>query len=174
MSPQSQDLRRRRNLLPDGVACGRLVRIALAVPLLALLLAVVALVVYCRGLLHDAAAGRPVVIGDTPLSVFVVGFLVASAAVVVAQSLRLASRVAGPEYRLCQTLQRIRRGESGFRVKLRRGDLLTGLAGECNELLEWLERKKPVADSGDRAALQEAPRENATTPAAPELAEVAP
>ena len=142
MSPQPQDHHRRRNILPDGVASGRLVRLAIATPLACLLLAVVALVLYCSSLLHDAAVGRPVVIGDAPLSLFVVGFLVASAAVVVVQSLRVAARVAGPEYRLCQTLQRIRRGEVGFRVRLRSGDLLTGLAAECNELLDWLERER--------------------------------
>lgn len=170
MSPQAPRPDRRRNLLPDGWSCGRLVRLALAVPLAGLLLAVVALVLYCRSLLHDAAAGRPVVIGDTPLAVFVVGFLVASAAVVVAQSLRIASRVAGPEYRLCQTLQRIRRGEVGFRVQLRRGDLLTGLAMEANELLQWLEQHPRVgtAPIADEVPLEPAPRPDR------QFAEVAP
>ena len=57
--------------------------------------------------------------------------------------LRLAGRVAGPEYRLRRALQRIRTGDLGFRVNLRRGDLLAGLAQECNELLDWLNANPP-------------------------------
>ncbi len=143
MSPSSSSSRVRRNLLPESAACGRIVRIALAVPLLLLVAAVVALTLYCRVLLSEAAEGRTVAVGDLPLLLFAGGFLVASGAVVVVQSLRVANRVVGPEFRLRQALQQIRKGDIAFRVHLRRGDLLTGLAAECNELLDWLNANPP-------------------------------
>jgi len=143
MSPSPNSHPARRNLLPEGAACGRIVRMALAVPLVLLVAAVVALTLYCRVLLSEAAEGRIVAVGDAPLLLFAGGFLVASAAVVVVQSLRVASRVVGPEFRLRQALQQIRKGDIGFRVHLRRGDLLTGLADECNELLDWLNTNPP-------------------------------
>jgi hypothetical protein len=109
MSPSTKGSNQRRHLLPEGGQNRRLVRLALAAPLVVLLLVVVLLTWYCRTLLVDAAAGRAVVIGDLPLVLLAGGFLLASAAVVVAQSVRVAGRVAGPEYRLRQALQRIRR-----------------------------------------------------------------
>ncbi len=134
----------RRHLLPEACVPDGVVRVAVAMPLALLLSAVVALAWYCRNLLRDADAGHIVAVGDTPLVLFVGAFLVAGAAVVAVQSLRVANRVAGPEYRLRQALQRIRSGDVGFRISLRRGDLLTGLAAECNELLDWLNRNPPV------------------------------
>lgn len=134
----------RRHLLPEACVPDGVVRVAVAMPLALLLGAVVALAWYCRNLLGDADAGRLVAVGDMPLLLFVGAFLVAGAAVVAVQSLRVANRVAGPEYRLRQALQRIRSGDVGFRISLRRGDLLTGLAAECNELLEWLNHNPPA------------------------------
>jgi hypothetical protein len=112
-------------------------------PVVLLLAAVVALTVYCRGLLVDASEGRQVVIGTLPVMLVAGSFLLASASLVVLQSLRMAARVAGPEYRLQQALQRIRAGDISFRVHLRRGDLLCGLARECNELLDWMNDNPP-------------------------------
>jgi len=63
-------------------------------------------------------------------------FVLASGMLVLVQSLRLANRVAGPEYRLIEVLRRIRSGDLTVRAHLRRGDLLRDLAGECNALLE--------------------------------------
>ena len=134
----------RRHLLPEACAPDGVVRVAIALPLALLLVAVLALAWYCRKLLRDADAGHVVAVGDTPLLLFVGAFLVAGVAVVAVQSLRVANRVAGPEYRLRLALQRIRGGDVGFRVSLRRGDLLTGLAAECNELLDWLNRNPPA------------------------------
>ncbi len=130
--------------LPVGLLRGRLVRVALAMPVVAMVSAVLLLTLYCRSLLLDAATGGPVVIGDLPLLLVAGGFLAASASVVLLQSMRLAARVAGPEVRLVRALQRIRSGDLTFRVHLRRGDLLTGLARECNALLDWLNANPPT------------------------------
>ncbi|MFM1872696.1 MAG: hypothetical protein RL398_2118, partial [Planctomycetota bacterium] len=133
----------RRQILPNGADDGRLVRIALLAPLILLLTAAVALAVCCADLLDLAAQGRPAELGLGPLYLAAGLFVFASVAVVAVQSLRVAARVAGPEYRLRLALQRIRSGDLGFRIHLRRGDLLTGLARECNELLDWLNANPP-------------------------------
>jgi hypothetical protein len=98
---------------------------------------------YCHRLLSDATAGGSV--AESSLFVpFAALLVVGSMVVVVFQSLHVANRVAGPERRLAQAMQRMRRGDLAFRIHLRRGDLLTPLARECNELLEWLNENPPA------------------------------
>ena len=133
----------RRAALPGGMAPRAFLWLVFGAPLLGLLAVVGALTVYCHGLLEDAAAGRIVTIGDVPLLLVASTFLFASGVIVAVQSLRVASRIAGPEYRLRQALQRIVAGDLAFRVELRRGDLLTGIARDCNELLDWLNDHPP-------------------------------
>lgn len=130
---------------------GRLLRLAVAMPTVAMFVSVVALVAYCRSLLNDAAAGREVVVGEAGFWLSVGGFLLTSVVVFVFQVVRMASRVAGPELRLRRSLQRIRAGDLGFRVELRRGDLLCGLAEECNLLVDWL-AKRPGVESAEQTA----------------------
>lgn len=133
----------RRQILPEGGDGSRLVRMALVLPLLLLLAAVVALTLCCADLLDRAAVGRPAALGTGAIYLVAGIFLFASAVVVAVQSLRVAARVAGPEHRLRIALQRIRAGDLAFRITLRRGDLLGGLAHECNALLDWLNRNPP-------------------------------
>jgi hypothetical protein len=123
---------------------GRLLRLSLTLPGAIMAVSLLSLVAWSHSLLTAAAAGR----GGDPAGVgfwlAVGGFFAASAAVVVVQSVRLARRVAGPELRLRRALQRIRSHDIGFRVTLRRGDLLSDLARECNEVLEWLNANPPA------------------------------
>jgi methyl-accepting chemotaxis protein len=131
---------RRDGALPLG---GRLRRLALLLPAVVMCLGFGGLAFYCHRLLDEAAAGRPVRAGDAGFWLAVAGFFLACIAVVLLQSLRLAQRVAGPEWRLRRSLRRIRAGDLGFRITLRRGDLLNGMAHECNELLDWLNANPP-------------------------------
>ena len=111
-------------------------------PVVLLLGAVIGVTWYGDRLLVEAAADGP---GSArPLVVVAAAFLFLAAAVTVVQAARVAHRVAGPEYRLRQALQRIRAGDLTFRVHLRKGDLMSGLAHECNELLEWLNANPPA------------------------------
>lgn len=48
-----------------------------------------------------------------------------------------------PEQQVRAAMQRIRAGDVGFRVALRRGEPLSRLLHECNGLLEWLNRNPP-------------------------------
>lgn len=79
------------------------------------------------------------------LSIYLAGgsAMLLACLVVVVHATRTAHHVAGPEYRLTQSLRRLREGDLSFRISLRRGDLLTGLAAECNELIEWLNQNPP-------------------------------
>lgn len=124
-----------------------------AAPALAVLVALVALTVHCEGLLVAAAAGDASAVAGTATWLAVAGFVAACGAAVAWHCARLARRVAGPELRLCRALQRVRAGGSGEPVRLRRGDLLTGLAAECNEMMSWAAARS----SAPRAA--EAPSE---------------
>ncbi len=89
--------------------------------------------------------------------------LLVSCMVVVVHGTRTAHRVAGPEHRLVQSLRRVRNGDLAFRVSLRRGDLLSSLAAECNELIEYLNENPPTgARTGSDVvdvAHEEEPRE---------------
>lgn len=108
-----------------------------------MLLVTVGIAYYCHLLLRDATAGQRA--PESGVLVPLAWVLVAASCVVVVfQSLHVANRVAGPERRLAQAMQRIRSGDLSFRIHLRRGDLLTPLARECNELLEWLNANPPV------------------------------
>lgn len=130
---------------------GRLLRLSLFAPGLVMAASLVGLTLYCHGLLDEAAAGRQPQVGGFGFWAGVVGFLVACVGAIAWQCVHLAIRVAGPEYRLRHAMQRIRTRDVGFRVSLRRGDLLTGLARECNELLDWLNENPPagVRTGGD-------------------------
>ena len=119
-------------------------RIGVALPLLILVGALVTLTLYCDHLLQTAVTGDAVRSGSLPLYVAAGCFLFAAGVVVVLQSMCVAQRVAGPEYRLIQSLRRLRAGDASFRIHLRRGDLLHGLAEECNALLDWINSNPPV------------------------------
>ncbi|MBL8753262.1 MAG: hypothetical protein JNK15_08175 [Planctomycetes bacterium] len=123
---------------------GRLLRLAILLPAVALMVGLVVLAAYCRSLLDAATRGEQTTIGTFGFWLVVGGFLLTCGAVVLLQSVRLAGRVAGPEYRLRRALQRIRSGDVGFRVTLRRGDLLGGIAHDCNALIDWLNANPPA------------------------------
>ena len=137
---------------------GQLLRLALVLPGAVVAVSLLGLLAWCRSLLAAAADGRPADPSGVGFWLAVGGFFAAAGLIVVVQAVRLANRVAGPEARLQGALQRIREGDVAFRVTLRRGDLLTGLARECNELLDWLNANPPsgVRTGSDVVALEAA------------------
>jgi hypothetical protein len=139
--PRAQS--RRQTLVPSTGGGSPLARIVLLIPALGLVAAVLVLVFVWRGMFADAVAGRPAALGEAPLVWTLALFVLTSAGVLVVQAGHGAARVAGPEYRLRQALRRIRGGDFAFRVQLRRGDPLGGLASECNLLLDWLAERAP-------------------------------
>lgn len=117
---------------------------ALWLPALVIVVTSLVLTDYCRQLLNDAKQAAPGALDGFTLSFVLGGFVLASAALVMVQASRIASRVEGPERRLIQALRRMRGGDLSFRVHLRRGDPLTAVARECNELLDWLNANPPA------------------------------
>jgi len=92
----------------------------------------------------EAATERDVELPTlVPLFLAILGFTLAVAALVVFQALRFSHRIAGPAYRLVKSLERIRSGDISFRVNLRRGDHLSEVAAELNNLLDWLNENPP-------------------------------
>ncbi len=161
--------RRQWQLGPQG---GELLRLGVAVPVLLLLAAMVGLTVCAGHLLGAVERGGAAWLDDGMLAVVGGGFLLVSLAVVVVQAMRVAHRVAGPEYRLIQTLRRIRTGDLTVRAHLRHGDLLRGLATEVNELVEWLNRNPPdgATTGGDVVELEGLPPPPAPVGAVSEVA----
>lgn len=150
---------RRSDSVRTAQVRGVLLRLSVCLPGVVMAGSLVLLASYCHGLLDAASAGEVPQVGGAGFWFTVGGFFAACAGAIVWQCVRLATRVAGPEYRLRRALQRIRSHDVGFRVNLRRGDLLGGLARECNELLDWLnENPPPGARTGGDVVDVEGPR----------------
>jgi hypothetical protein len=150
MASESEPTKQSPAVLSAAVR-GRLLRFSMVVPGVLMAASLGGLALYCHAVLTAAADGREPPIGGASFWLAVVAFFAAAAGAIVLQCVRLASRVAGPEYRLRRAMQRIRGHDVGFRVSLRRGDLLSGLARECNDLLDWLNENPPegVRTGGD-------------------------
>lgn len=104
-----------------------------------------------EGLSLFRTVGGPAAVDDRRMLLAGAALLASLLLVVAVEVLREAGRYGAPEHTLRLAMQRIRAGDIGFRVGLRRGDPLTGLARECNELLEWLNVNRPpgVRGGGD-------------------------
>lgn len=72
--------------------------------------------------------------------------LIAACAVVLVPGIALSHRVAGPMYRLADSMRRVRDGQLDFRVRLRRHDHLEELATTFNAMVEGLEGQRDIAE----------------------------
>ena len=61
------------------------------------------------------------------------------ATVLLVAAIRSANRLGGPVYRMSTDIRRVLAGETGVRIRLRRGDEMRDLAQRVNDLLEALE-----------------------------------
>lgn len=136
--------RRRRTLIVNEPLQKRIILAVSLIPTLGLAVSTLIVAVFCRRLLGEASAQEVELPSLVPLFLAVLGFTVASGAVVVFQALRFSNRIAGPAYRLVKSMERIRGGDIGFRVNLRRGDHLIDVATEMNNLLDWLNENPPA------------------------------
>jgi len=136
--------RRRRTLIVNEPLQKRIIVAVSSIPTLGLAVSTLIVAVFCRRLLHEAMEQDIELPSLVPLFLAVLGFTLASGAVVVFQALRFSHRIAGPAYRLIQSMERVRTGDISFRVNLRRGDHLTEVAAEMNNLLDWLNENPPA------------------------------
>ena len=134
---------RRNTLLAEEKDQHRLIRTVMVAPYIAMVVSMIVLALYCHRVLHAASTGADSFDNAVPMVLAVCGFLLASGLAVILQAYHLAQRVAGPAQRLQQAMTRIRNGDIAFRVHLRRGDLLREVAGDFNDLLDWLNRTLP-------------------------------
>lgn len=77
------------------------------------------------------------------LQLWSVALVVATLAALLLEVANASRRFRTPERQVRRAMQRIRAGDVGFRVALRRGEPLGALVHECNDLLEWLNRNPP-------------------------------
>ncbi|MCB9869829.1 MAG: HAMP domain-containing protein [Planctomycetes bacterium] len=123
-----------------------------------------AVVWFCRRLLVEAVRHEITLPSLVPLFLAVLGLVAVATVLVFAQAARSARRLHGPIQRITVAMQRMRTGDIGHRVHLRRGDHLREVAGELNLLLDWLNENPPAGvrtgtdvvevgpfDPGDRA-----------------------
>jgi methyl-accepting chemotaxis protein len=136
--------RRRRILIVNEPLQKRIILTVSLIPTIGLSVCTLIVAVFCRRLLGEATEHDVALPSLVPLFFAILGFTVASAAVVVFQALRFSHRIAGPAYRLVKSMERIRTGDISFRVNLRRGDHLTEVATEMNNLLDWLNENPPA------------------------------
>jgi methyl-accepting chemotaxis protein len=84
-------------------------------------------------------AGRAPVAELERLLMAVVCLTPAMAGAILYVAFRSSHRIAGPTFRLVESLKRIASGDVDFRVRLRRGDLLTEIADELNRALDAIQ-----------------------------------
>ncbi len=134
---------RRRVLVADETLQRKIILGVALVPTVGLSLCALVVAAFCRDLLAEAAAQEVELTSLVPLFLAVLGFTLAAGAVFVFQALRFSHRIAGPAYRLVQSMRRIQAGDISFRVSIRRGDHLTDVVAEFNRMLDWLNEHAP-------------------------------
>ena len=139
------ETRNRRKLLVVNKAVQRRIIFAvIIVPTVGLAVSTMIVAIFCRRLLTESLRVDAELPSLIPLLLAVLLFFVICSIVMAIQGLRFSHRIAGPAYRLCKSLERIRSRDIGFRVTLRKGDYLTELADELNQTLDFLNANPPA------------------------------
>ena len=86
-----------------------------------------------------------------PVLVGVLAALALASGFFLFHALKLSHRIAGPMVRIRRDLERVRHGEVGLRIRLRKGDYLVQVADDINELLEWMESGRREGKVGSEA-----------------------
>ena len=110
--------------------------------------------VYVTRVMNHATATDAELPDLMPLFYLVIVFELLAAVFLLANSLKASHLVAGPAYRICKSLERIRSGDLAFEVKLRKGDHLTEIQDELNQLIDWLNEHPPMGVAAPQPAAQ--------------------
>ena len=156
---------RRRTKRVNPLLQGRLVRDIVLVPCLALAGLAMVVIYLAAQVAGEATRSDAALPSLVPLLYSVTGFVMCAALFIVLRARRTAFHVAGPVYRFSETMKRIRTGDVRFRIALRKGDVLGGLADEINETLAWLEAHPP--EGARPAAAEDSPAEDSPAAEAP-------
>ena len=152
MARDRQD--RRKRLMINKPLQGRLMAKMTLLPGVVLAgIAVFTAVYVTRAMNHATATGSE--LPDLmPLFYLVIVFQLLAAVFLLANSLKASHLVAGPAYRICKSLERIRSGDLAFEVKLRKGDHLTEIRDELNLLIDWLNANPPMGSATRQQAAE--------------------
>lgn len=142
MSGNSQE--RRKTLVVNKPMQARLILGMALMPALALAAIAIVTAYWCSNTMAEASANDAELPNLSPVFFLVVVFELVAAVYLMVNSLKVSHRVAGPAYRICKSLERIRSGDLNFKVNLRPGDHLTEIRDELNLLLDWLNTKPPA------------------------------
>lgn len=136
-------MKRRKRVVVNEKQQRRIILAVALVPTIGLTFSAVIVAVFCRRLLGEASLAEADLPSLVPLFLSVLGFVIVSGLVVLHQALRFSHRIAGPTYRINESIKRVRSGDVGFRINLRKGDYLGEIADEMNLLLDWLNENPP-------------------------------
>jgi methyl-accepting chemotaxis protein len=134
---------------------------------------------FCNNLYNEAVQLQVHLDGLMPLFLAVSGFVLVSGFFMISNALMISHRIAGPSYRLAKSMEQIRDGDIAFQVNLRKGDHLTDLRDELNQLLDVLNDNPPpgfrtremrAAEEADKATETEAAETTSTPTEEPVLA----
>jgi len=156
---------RRSKWMINPAMQGRIVFRMAAVPAAVLAGIAVFTGVYCADVLGEARALDEELPDLMPLIWLVMAFELVAACLLVMHALRLSHTIAGPAYRIAQSLKRIRSGDFAFRVQLRKGDHLTELRDEMNLLLDWLQQNPQHGQANAEAPKADEATAQPTAPA---------
>ena len=143
MANDASNRRRTRVVLKDMQ--GRLMLQTTVLPLGALAALTIAVTVLCRRVLAEAAEFEIAMPHVELLLITVLCLTSAMAGAILYVAFRFSHRVAGPSYRIIQSLKQAQTGDLAARTKLRDGDFLTEVADQLNETLATLQQQ---ADGG--------------------------
>lgn len=134
---------RRRKLLVNKPLQSKLILNISLVPALGLAVTAVVTAIYCTKLMDEAMATDSELPNLMPLFYLVIAFELLAGFFLLFNALKESHRIAGPAYRICKSIERIRSGDLAFTVKLRQRDHLTDVADELNRLLDYLNENPP-------------------------------
>lgn len=134
---------RRRKLVVNKPMQGRMMLSMALIPAAALIGIAILTAIYASRVTDEALATDSELPNLMPLFYLVIAFEVMAGVIMVINSLRVSHTVAGPAYRICKGIERMRGGDLSFKVSLRNGDHLTEIRDELNKLLDWLNENPP-------------------------------
>jgi hypothetical protein len=148
----------------------RLVMTMSLIPALGLAITMALVCFFCQRLYVQATVLDVHLEGLMPLFLSVSGFVLVSGFFIISNALMISHKIAGPSYRICKSMERVRKGDLAFTVRLRDGDHLNEMADEFGLLLDALnENPPPGFRTRQMAAAEEANPDGSTEPE-PELA----
>ena len=134
---------RRKTIIINPALQNRFIMALSVAPAIGLSLAMIAVCYFSYLLYREATVLDMRLEGLMPLFLSVSAFVLVSTVFLVSNSVKISHLVAGPAFRLCQSIKQIRGGNIGFKIALRKGDFLTEIRDELNLLFDTLNENPP-------------------------------